>query len=394
MLAVIAVLALIVAALYGFIGLYIVPRLARLAVRKGSLISVAPYGAAAFFLGCAMTHVAIAVHTLVEPNLVKGHEWFHLAPHILQVVGGTLFSVIAWTRLDVKLRTKEDARLEEESERLRDQLERSQRLGSLGQLAGGLAHDFNNLLVVILGYGRLLEEKLDGDPASRADIKEIVGAAQRGADLTRQMLVFSRGPEVSLDATDVNHAVEASVTLLRRAVGESVRVELGLAGGLPLVRLGRGQVEQVLLNLALNARDAMPGGGALKIQTALLAPRDGGDAGWVKLTVADTGQGMSSEVLAKAFDPFFTTKPEGEGTGLGLSMVYGMVERVGSRVDLDSAPGRGTRITIELPGAQAASTEEVHEREPLQMHGVTVLSSRTSVPCAPSPPVRSPTAAR
>jgi signal transduction histidine kinase/CheY-like chemotaxis protein len=363
----IAVLALAVAALYGFIGLYVVPRLARLADRTNRLIRAAQYGAAAFFVGCAMTHIALAEHMLSVPELVRGHEWAHLLPHVLQVVGGTVFASIAWFALDVRLRTKEEARLEAEGERLREQLERSQRLTGLGQLAGGVAHDFNNLLAIIGGYGRLLDRRLADRPELRADVREIITAAQRGAELTRQMLAFSRGSEREAEAGDINRAIEGSETLLRRAAGEQIDLRLTLAGDAPPVALGRGRIEQILLNLAINARDAMPGGGTLTIRTE---PHDEG----VRLTIADTGEGMPADVAVHAFDPFFTTKPEGQGTGLGLSVVYGIVERAGGRIELDSRLGAGTRFTIQLPAAQAVVPDEPdQEGEAGSLRGVTVL---------------------
>jgi signal transduction histidine kinase len=301
------------------------------------------------------------------PELVEGHEWVHLLPHVLQVVGGTAFALIAWLALDVRLRTKEEALLEAEGARLREQLERSQRLSGLGQLAGGVAHDFNNLLAVIGGYGRLLDRRLADRPELRADVREIVTAAERGAELTRQMLVFSRGSERELEVGDINRAIEGSETLLRRAAGEQVDLRLVLAADVSLVGLGRGRIEQILLNLTLNARDAMPAGGTLTIATE----PDGDE---VRLTIVDTGEGMPPEVVAHAFDPFFTTKPEGEGTGLGLSVVYGIIERAGGRIAIESTPGTGTRFTIALPTTQAAVPEEpAPEREAGSLRGVTVL---------------------
>ena len=363
----IAVLALAVAALYGFIGLYVVPRLARLADRTNLLIRTAQYGAAVFFLGCALTHIALAEHVLSVPDLVAGHEWAHLLPHVFQVIGGTAFAGIAWFALDIRLQTKEEARLEAESEQLREQLERSQRLNGLGQLAGGVAHDFNNLLAVIGGYARLLDRRLDDRPELRADVREIVTAAQRGAELTRQMLVFSRGSQRETEAGDINRAIDGSETLLRRAAGEQVHLRLTLADDAPPVALGRGRIEQILLNLTINARDAMPAGGSLTIGTET---HDGG----VRLTVADTGEGMSADVAAHAFDPFFTTKGEGKGTGLGLSVVYGIVERSGGSIELQTALGAGTRFEIQLPAAPAFVAEEpVLAGETGSLRGVTVL---------------------
>jgi signal transduction histidine kinase/CheY-like chemotaxis protein len=363
----IAVFALAVAVLYGFIGVYVVPKLARLADRSSRLIRAAQYGAAAFFVGCAMTHIALAEHVLAVPELVRGHEWAHLLPHIAQVIGGGTFAVIAWFKLDVRLMTKEDARVEAESERLREQLERSQRLNGLGQLAGGVAHDFNNLLVVIGGYARLLDRQLADRPDLRTEAGEIVAAAERGAELTRQMLMFSRGSQRDEPASDVNRAIEGSETLLRRAAGDEIDLRIALAPAASIVALGRGRIEQILLNLTLNARDAMPNGGTLTIRTEVGEER-------MRLTVADTGEGMPAEVAAHAFDPFFTTKGEGTGTGLGLSIVYGIVDRAGGKIDLDSTPGAGTRFTLELPLAQSAAHDEpAADQEAGSLRGVTVL---------------------
>ncbi len=363
----IAALALAVAVLYGFIGLYVVPKLARLADRSSKLIRVAQFGAAAFFVGCAMTHIALAEHMLAVPELVRGHEWAHLLPHIFQVAGGTAFALIAWRRLDVRLLTKDEARYEAESERLREQLERSQRLNGLGQLAGGVAHDFNNLLAVIGGYARMLDKRLADTPELQLQAGEIVAAADRGAELTRQMLVFSRGTVPEAQASDVNRAIEGSETLLRRAAGELVELRLILARDAPPVGLGRGRIEQILLNLTLNARDAMPGGGKLTIRTDVLEAA-------VRLTVLDTGEGMPAEVMEHAFDPFFTTKPEGQGTGLGLSVVYGIVERAGGRIDLDSNPGIGTCFAIDLPRALVDVPDDPEpDGAAGSLRGVTVL---------------------
>src|SRR5215207_4799713 len=218
MLVVIAALALAVAGLYCFIALYIVPRLARLADRSSGWIRAAQYGAAAFFLGCALTHVAIFMHTIEEPELFAGHSIFHLVSHLAQVVGGLVFALVAWKLLDIRLLTKEEARIEQQQQRLREQLERSQRLNSLGQLAGGVAHDFNNILAVILGFGYVLNDRLDGRP-EQDDVTAIITAAERGADLTRQMLLFGRGHDGEPDLIDVNRTIEGSESLLRRAVG-------------------------------------------------------------------------------------------------------------------------------------------------------------------------------
>ena len=264
----IVVLALAVAALYGFIGLYVVPKLARLADRTNGLIRAAQYGAAAFFVGCAMTHIALAEHMLSVPELVDGHEWAHLLPHLFQVVGGTMFALIAWLSLDVRLRTKEEALLEAESARLREQLERSQRLNGLGQLAGGVAHDFNNLLAVIGGYGRLLDRRLGDRPELRADAARDRhgGRARRRADAPDARV------QPRLRARGRRRGTSTARSRAARRCCGGRRASRSTCGsrsphGVPPVRLGRGRIEQILLNLTLNARDAMPAGGTLTIST-------------------------------------------------------------------------------------------------------------------------------
>ena len=363
----IVVLALAVAALYGFIGLYVVPKLARLADRTNGLIRAAQYGAAAFFVGCAMTHIALAEHMLSVPELVEGHEWAHLLPHVLQVVGGTTFALIAWLALDVRLRTKEEALLEAEGARLREQLERSQRLNGLGQLAGGVAHDFNNLLAVIGGYGRLLDRRLGDRPELRADAREIVTAAERGAELTRQMLVFSRGSE--REAGGGGHQPrDRRQRDAARDGRQGSRSTCGSRSPQTCLRSGSGaggSSRSCSISRSTRATRCRPA-----------AADDRHRSRRRRRTAHDrrTGDGMPAEVVAHAFDPFFTTKPEGEGTGLGLSVVYGIVERAGGRIELESTPGAGTRFTIALPAAQAAGpTSRPRQGEAGSLRGVTVL---------------------
>jgi two-component system, cell cycle sensor histidine kinase and response regulator CckA len=250
-----------------------------------------------------------------------------------------------------------------ERERLERQLQQSQRLESLGQLAGGVAHDFNNLLSVISGYATFVANAAGQDSAAEpwpsvlADVEQIQLAAARAAVLTRQLLTFARRELVQARVLDLNEIVTGVLTLLERTLGEHVELATDLGEHLGPVFADPGQVEQVLVNLAVNARDAMPGGGKLSIQTASfdvdqayatnranLAP-----GRHVALKVSDTGAGMPPEVVARAFEPFFTTKPKGEGTGLGLATVYGIVTQAGGDVRIYSEPGLGTTITVLLP---------------------------------------------
>ena len=245
------------------------------------------------------------------------------------------------------------------TEQLETQLRQAQRLETVGQLAGGIAHDFNNLLAVILNYARFAMDDLDQDSPIRADIEGIVRAGERAADLTHQLLVFSREDDVELEIVDMNGAVQDAASLLERTLGEHINVVSNLGPELWPVSVGAGQIEQVLINLAVNGRDAMPDGGSLEIRTDnivldTMAPSEHWTVpagAYVRLTVLDTGHGMDPEVAARAFDPFFTTKPTGSGTGLGLATVSGIAKRAGGYVDIDSKPGQGTAVTLYLPAA-------------------------------------------
>ncbi len=247
---------------------------------------------------------------------------------------------------------------------LEAQYHQAQKMEAVGRLAGGVAHDFNNLLTAILGYCELLLADLGpGDPR-RDDILEIQKAGETAAGLTRQLLAFSRKQIIEPALLDLNEVIGGMRGMLGRLIGEDVEVALELAPGLAPVLADRGQLEQIVLNLAVNARDAMPRGGKLTIETRGVE-LDGGYArlhrgvepgSYVGLGVSDTGTGMSPEVQARLFEPFFTTKEPGKGTGLGLATVHGIVTRIGGSIGVYSEVGRGTSITVYLP--QAASAEE------------------------------------
>jgi PAS domain S-box-containing protein len=255
----------------------------------------------------------------------------------------------------------------ERSTRLQQQLNQAQRLESLGQLAGGIAHDFNNLLAVITNYAAFLGEALRDQPeAVKSDLAEIRRAAERAADLTRQLLVFSRREVVKPEVFDLNRVLEEIQSLLRRTIGEDIELSFELDPDLPQVLFGSGQIEQVLMNLSVNARDAMATGGALMIKTEtvtfehVLEMTTGnlGPGTFVQLTIVDTGRGMDPEVAAQIFEPFFTTKQEGHGTGLGLATVYGIVQERGGQIQVYSEPGRGTAFKIYLPAAEQPAAVE------------------------------------
>jgi two-component system cell cycle sensor histidine kinase/response regulator CckA len=282
-------------------------------------------------------------------------------------------------RVDGRLRTIAIVRDITVRTRALAELERSHRLESLGSLAGGIAHDFNNLLAVILNNVHLA---LDSDGGtSRREIEEIKHAAERGAQLTKQMLVFSRGGAGGGELIDVRSEVASAERLLRRTIGANIALDVRLSQRLPSVRLDAGQLEQILMNLAVNARDAMPAGGRLSIaidtvelDLSAAASMPGIHPGpYVRIVANDSGTGMTAEVVGRAFEPFFSTKPKGRGTGLGLSTVYGIVTRAGGHVALASTLGAGTRFTIHLPAFDAAV--ELSEPAPIQRegHGETIL---------------------
>jgi PAS domain S-box-containing protein len=246
---------------------------------------------------------------------------------------------------------------------LEAQLRQSQKMEAIGQLAGGIAHDFNNLLMVVLGHSDRLCETLpeQAGPAAgrspRSEAEAIRDAAARAASLTQQLLAFSRRQQLELRPLDLNAVVENITTLLRRVIGETIVLRTTTAADLGTVCADATQIEQVLMNLAVNARDAMPEGGSLLVETANASLDDGYAAchvgiapgEYVMLAVTDTGMGMDAETRARAFEPFFTTKPQGHGTGLGLSTVFGIVKQCGGTVWLYSEPGRGTTFKIYLP---------------------------------------------
>ena len=254
----------------------------------------------------------------------------------------------------------ERRRAEEALRHSEAQLRQSQKMEAIGQLAGGIAHDFNNLLTGILGYGALALKQVEPGLRLHADIQQITRAGESAAALTQQLLTFSRRQVVHPQVVEVNAVLSGIERMLRRLIGEQIRVVLALDPALRAVEADPGQLEQVVMNLAVNARDAMPRGGELRFETSNVRIADaaaaeaGGLAGgdYVALTVADTGCGMTPEVQTRIFEPFFTTKEAGKGTGLGLSTVYGIVKACGGALDVSSAVGRGTTFRILLPAVE------------------------------------------
>lgn len=251
-----------------------------------------------------------------------------------------------------------------ERRRLEDQFRQAQKMEAIGQLAGGVAHDFNNLLTIITGYSEIVLSRLQAENALRPLIQEIRAAGERAAGLTRQLLAFSRKQILSPVILDLNALVKDMDKMLRRMIGEDIALAIELSPDLERVKADPGQLEQVIMNLVVNARDAMPGGGSLTIRTGNAGPghpctkkcREEGTSGpCVVLEVQDTGCGMDEATRARIFEPFFTTKAEGKGTGLGLATVYGIVKQSGGHIEVESAPGQGTTFRIFLPPVQEAT---------------------------------------
>ncbi len=241
----------------------------------------------------------------------------------------------------------------------------AQKMDAIGRLAGGIAHDFNNLLTVIRGYGEMLLAAHSGDDPALPLLREILTATSRAGALTQQLLAFSRRQPQHLVAVDLNAQVREMVSMLRRIIGEHIGLETPLDPGLGMVRADPVQLEQVILNLVLNARDAVGSqGGRVEIATANVdrVRLPGGSTEWVMLSVADTGCGMTEEVKARLFEPFFTTKPSGKGTGLGLATVYGIVEGSQGWIEVESEPGRGSVFRIFLPRLPRQAEPEPERR--------------------------------
>ena len=249
--------------------------------------------------------------------------------------------------------------------RAEEQLRVAQRLEAIGRLAGGIAHDFNNLLVVILGYADLALDGLDPGHPVRSQIEPICRAGERAADLIRQLLAFSRRQLLEPEVVSLNDVVRGVEGMLRRVIGEDVVLRTKLREELEPVLADPGQIEQVLMNLVVNARDAMPDGGTLTIETGRGSVANG-TAGSVVLRVRDTGHGMDAATRARIFEPFFTTKPQGEGTGLGLSTAYGIVKQSGGSITVETSPGKGSTFTLAFPpdrsGAPTVRRDSGRER--------------------------------
>ena len=251
-----------------------------------------------------------------------------------------------------------------ERKRLDEQLRHAHKMEAIGRLAGGIAHDFNNLLTGIRGYSELLVEQLPARSSTRDAAQHIQRSAMRAASLTGQLLVFTRRQAMRLEVVALDDTVRQMGSMLQRIIGGDIALDLHLNAAGCKVRVDPTQLEQVILNLAINARDAMAQGGQLVIGTG--AEVDAGGRRWVQLAISDTGSGMDEQVRAHIFEPFFTTKEVGRGTGLGLSIVYSIVEQSGGTISVDTAPGRGTSFRIALPRVDAPVAEATVAPAPQQ----------------------------
>jgi signal transduction histidine kinase/ActR/RegA family two-component response regulator len=291
----------------------------------------------------------------------------HLTPQALRRFDLTIMiSIFLFTFVWSSVFERLLVRSQREKKLAEEEMRQAQRMESVGLLAGGIAHDFNNLLSVILTYTNMLYDGLDDTDPRREEAFQIRMAGERAADIVRQLLQFSRKEMDQPEPINLNEVLSDMKILLQRSLGESIALDLSIKDDLQSVHIDRRQIQQVLLNLTVNARDAMPNGGRLEVRTAntevnaalskKLGVRDGR---YVKLVVSDTGLGMSKEVRTRIFEPFFTTKPIGKGTGLGLSTTYGIIRRARGAISVESSPGNGTEFSVVLPAFGSVATSSI-----------------------------------
>jgi len=269
--------------------------------------------------------------------------------------------------------------------RLEEQFRQSQKMEAIGRLSGGIAHDFNNLLGVIIGFAEVLEAQVAKDPNLSDCVAEILKAGKQAGNLTRQLLAFSRQQVLEPTVLDLNRIIAEIEKMLKRIIGEDIELTTNLDANIGRIKADEGQIEQILLNLAVNARDAMPQGGKLVIETKTVDIDAQSTSGfgypvkpgsYVMFSVADNGIGMDQATQSRVFEPFFTTKEKGKGTGLGLATVYGIVKQSGGYIDLTTEPGKGTGFRVYLPKVESEMTEETPKAEaakPASSLGKTVL---------------------
>jgi PAS domain S-box-containing protein len=269
-----------------------------------------------------------------------------------------------------------------EKARMREQLRQAQKMEAVGMLAGGIAHDFNNLLTIISGYTQMLMASPHiATERDRTALEQVLRASERAADLTSQLLAFSRRQSIQPRVIEINRVVDQTASMLRRLIGEDIELRIEKAADAGRIHADPAQIQQVLLNLVINARDAMPKGGTLIIRThnSDIGPGNGPQhprkrGGYVVLEIADTGMGMDSATRQRIFEPFFTTKPEGKGTGLGLSTVYAIIKQAKGLIDFNTVVGQGTTFKVYLPRVQNESVEELPKApEPAGGHETVLL---------------------
>lgn len=370
------------------VWLIVIPMVATLYLRAWLGVFASIAGAAIFAIFFLLERqVELPAH---EPDKENALVLFNLVLALVFMTSMSLLASRALARRETALRAA--ARYAEESARtLRErdeQLERSQRLESVGRLAGGVAHDFNNLLMVINGYAETALDEAEGQASLQESLHEVLKAGDQAAVLTRQLLAFSRRQLLEPKAVRMNDLVGDFTAMVRRLLPENVLVETRLAGDLWSVFVDPHRIEQVLMNLAVNARDAMPEGGRLSIETAnrVLSAGEVSDlepGEYVRVAVRDTGFGMDEETQARVFEPFFTTKETGKGTGLGLSMAYGTVIQSGGGIEVESRLGEGCEIALLLPRSEAGQIEttesEGHASEAVGRERILVVEDESSV---------------
>jgi PAS domain S-box-containing protein len=261
-------------------------------------------------------------------------------------------------------------------EKAQEQLRQAQKMETIGQLTGGVAHDFNNLLMAVMGNLDLLRKRLPDDPRLHRLVDGALQGAERGASLTQRLLAFARQQDLRVVPVDLSGLVQGMGNLLERSLGPRVALRLDLPGGLPPARIDANQLELAILNLAINARDAMPEGGSIEIKVAKHEVQNNAvlkPGTYLKLSVIDTGMGMTPDILKRAIEPFFSSKPLGKGTGLGLSMVHGLVVQLGGTLELSSAVGKGTTVTMVLPIATSVPEVETPAAAPQEVKRSAVI---------------------
>jgi PAS domain S-box-containing protein len=303
--------------------------------------------------------------------------WAHV---VLDPIRDDDGEVIGFAKITRDITERREAQLALET--AREALFQSQKMDAIGQLTGGVAHDFNNLLMAVLGSLELVRKRLPHDPRITPLLENAIQGAERGASLTQRLLAFARRQELSLGAVELEALTRGILGLMQRSIGPAIRIELAIPPGLPAVASDANQLETALINLAVNARDAMPDGGAITIsarraaQEAPPAGVAGGD--FIILSVRDTGEGMDEATLNRALEPFFTTKGVGKGTGLGLSMVHGLAAQSGGGLNISSRPGEGTAVELWLPVAGvntlAASTPQDAAPVEAAVRGLRILA--------------------